>query len=128
VTRHRAALDGTATVRRRHRVSGQVERWNARSADGRWDFERQEGAGTAWRVTDLASVTPDNPDGNWFLAPSLPAARAVTADERAFRAALDRTPPARCAFISTAGGCRQQCPEPPASGHTHCPRHRGTAA
>jgi hypothetical protein len=121
----RIALNHTATVRRRHLVSQQDEVWNARSADDRWDFERLEGPGTPWRVTDRTTITPENPGGDFFLAPSLPAARAITADERTVAALLRPTERARCAFVSTAGGCRQQCSEPPAPGHTHCPRHGG---
>ncbi|GAA0897900.1 hypothetical protein [Pseudonocardia zijingensis] len=125
----RTALATAATVRRRHLVSQKTEQWNARSADGRFDYERQEGSGTAWRVTDLTTVTPDDPDGRWFLAPSLPAARAITADEHALAVALSTSAPRpRCAFVSRAGGCRTPCPDPPAPGHTHCPRHGGTTS
>jgi hypothetical protein len=118
VTLHRTALDRASTVRRRHLISGQAEHWNARSADGRFDYERQEGPGTPWRVTDRTT-------GSYFLAASLPNARAITADPAAVESALRRAPAARCGFVSTAGGCRQRCPEPPAPGHDFCTRHGG---
>jgi hypothetical protein len=122
----RAPLAPSATVRRRHLVSGRIEMWADRSADDRFDFERLEGPGTPWRVTDLTTVTPDDPDGRWFLAPSLPAARAITANPAVLAAALrTSTPRPSCAFVSTAGGCRTQCPEPPALGHDFCTRHGG---
>jgi hypothetical protein len=123
---NRTRLAPQATVRRRHLVSGRTEKWGDRSADNRFDFERLEGPGTPWRVTDLTTVTPEDPDGKWFLAPSLPAARAITADEHALVAALAASNPRpRCAFVSTAGGCRTQCPEPPNPGHDFCTRHGG---
>jgi hypothetical protein len=125
----RTALDRDATVRRPHRVSQQTERWNARSADGLWDYERLEDSGTTWRCTYRPSITPDLPGGRWFLAPSLPKARALTADPAAALALLEPARPApRCAFVSTAGGCRTRCPEPATPGHTSCPRHGGITA
>ena len=63
----------TITARYPSLRSGRLENWAAKSDDGLWKYDRVEDVGTPWEVTYL-------PTGEEFLSPSLPKARASTAD------------------------------------------------
>jgi hypothetical protein len=66
-------------------LRGQMEIWEAVSADDVWTYQRLEIPGTPWEVTHV-------PTGRSYWVGSLPKARAATASGHAL-AYLDRTQP-----------------------------------
>lgn len=110
-------LAAGSITRRRNLTAQQVEQWNARSADGVWDYERLEDAATTWRVTHL-------PTGRHLLAASLPYARAITADGRALAQLDERDTQATRLWCAHRGGWTgTPCPEPATAGTEFCTRH-----